>query len=82
MGLADELADATDFEAVCRARIDEFMDKDPRALAVTKAWLREAVLAEMMAHEAERLPAFLDGWFSPGTRERMLATVAGLKAKG
>ena len=82
VGLADELADATDFEAVCRARIDEFMDKDPRALAVTKAWLREAVLAEMMAHEAERLPAFLDGWFSTGTQERIRATLAGLKAKG
>jgi enoyl-CoA hydratase len=82
VGLADELADASDFEAACRARIDEFMDKDQRALAVTKAWLREGVLAEMMAHEAERLPAFLDGWFSPGTRERVLATVASLKAKG
>ena len=58
------------------------MDKDPRALAVTKAWLREGVLAEMMAHESERLDAWLDGWFSPGTRERVQATVASLKAKG
>ena len=36
----------------------------------------------MMAHERERLPAFLDGWFSPGTQERIQATVASLKAKG
>jgi hypothetical protein len=40
------------------------------------------VLAEMMAHERERLPAFLDGWFSPSTQERIQATVASLKAKG
>jgi len=39
------------------------------------------VLAEMMAHEGERLSAWLDGWFSAGTQERIRATVAGLKAK-
>ena len=81
-GLADELADADGFEAFSRARLEEFMDKDPRALAATKAWLREGVLGEMMARESERLDAWLDGWFSPGTQERIRATVAGLKAKG
>ena len=55
---------------------------DARALAATKAWLREGVLAEMMAHESERLDAWLDRWFSPGTQERIRATVASLKAKG
>jgi hypothetical protein len=35
----------------------------------------------MMAKERERLPGFLDGWFSPATQERIRATVAGLKAK-
>ena len=81
-GLADELADADGFEAACRSRLDEFMDKDARALAATKAWLRESVLAEMMAQERERLAAFLDGWFAPSTQQRIQATVAGLKAKG
>ncbi len=81
-GLADELADADGFEAACRARLEEFLDKDSRALATTKAWLREGVLAEMMAHESARLPAFLDGWFSPGTQERIQAAVASLRAKG
>jgi enoyl-CoA hydratase len=81
-GLADELGDADGFEALCRARLGEFVDKDPRALAATKAWLREGVLGEMMARESERLDAWLDGWFSPGTQERIRATVAGLKAKG
>ena len=81
-GLADELADASGFEALCRSRLEEFVDKDPRALAATKAWLREGVLSGMMAHESERLDAWLDGWFSPGTQERIRATVASLKAKG
>jgi hypothetical protein len=82
VGLVDELADADGFEAACRARLDEFIDKDARALAATKAWLREGVLAEMMAQERERLPVFLDGWFAPSTQQRIQATVAGLKAKG
>ena len=35
----------------------------------------------MMAHESERLDAWLDGWFSTGTQARIRATVASLKAK-
>ena len=80
-GLADELADAEGFEALGLARLEEYADKDPLALATTKAWLREGVLAEMRAHEAARLGGFLDGWFSEGTRERIRATVASLRAK-
>jgi enoyl-CoA hydratase/carnithine racemase len=80
-GLADELADAEGFEGACRARLEEFLDKDARALAATKAWLREDVLAEMMDKERERLAGFLDGWFSPSTQERIRTTVASLKAK-
>ena len=81
-GLADELADGDGFEVLCRSRLEEFVDKDEQALAATKAWLREGVLAEMMARESERLDAWLDGWFSPGTQARIRATVASLKAKG
>jgi hypothetical protein len=40
------------------------------------------VLAGMMAHESDRLDAWLDGWFSAGTQERIRATVASLKTKG
>jgi hypothetical protein len=35
----------------------------------------------MMARESERVQAFLDGWFSPGTQERIRATVASLRSK-
>jgi enoyl-CoA hydratase len=81
-GLADELAEVEGFEASCLARLEEYADKDPLALAATKAWLRESVLAEMMAHEADRLGGFLDGWFSESTRERIRATVVALRSKG
>jgi enoyl-CoA hydratase len=82
LGLADEVAEAEGFEATCLARLAEYADKDPQALATTKAWLREGLLAEMTAHEAERIGAFLDRWFSAGTQERIRATVASLQAKG
>ena len=82
LGLADEVIEAEGFEAACLARLEEFADKDPLALATTKAWLRESVLVEMMTHEAERVQGFLDGWFSPGTQERIRATVASLQSKG
>jgi enoyl-CoA hydratase len=81
LGLAHEVAEAEGFEAACLARLEEFADKDPLALATTKAWLRESVLAEMMAHEGERVGAFLDGWFSEGTQERIRATVAALQSR-
>jgi enoyl-CoA hydratase len=82
LGLAHETAEAEAFEATCLARLEEFADKDSLALATTKAWLRESVLAEMMAHEGERVGAFLDGWFSEGTQERIRTTVAALQSKG
>ena len=81
VGLADEVAEDEGFEATCLARLAEYADKDRQAFATTKAWLREATLAEMMARESERVGAFLDGWFSQGTQERIRATVASLQSK-
>ena len=80
-GLVDELAEPPGFEAACLQRLEEYAEKDPLALATTKAWLRESVLAEMMSKERERLSGFLDGWFAPETRERIRATVASLRSK-
>lgn len=81
VGLASELADADGFESACRARLAEFVEKDARSLATTKAWLREGVLAQMMEHERARQAGFLDGWFSASTQERIRTTLASLKAK-
>ena len=78
VGLADQLADADGFEDFCRARLEEFADKDPDAVAVTKVYLRAGPLAEMRARERDEQRTWLDRWFSDGTRERIRAIVAGM----
>lgn len=81
VGLADELADADGFEATCRTRLAEFVDKDARALGTTKAYLRSATLQEMKAREQESIGDFLDGWFSEATQARIRQTVEALSKK-
>jgi enoyl-CoA hydratase/carnithine racemase len=82
VGLADELGESDGFDERCLARLAEFVEKDGPAFAATKAWLRGPSLREMRADEADHLEPFLDAWFSPATRERMLAVVASLGRKG
>jgi len=81
VGLADEILDADGFEDACLARLAEFTEKDAFALATTKAYLRAHTLAEMRSRERETLAAFLEGWFSPATQERIHKTVASLSAR-
>ena len=81
LGLADEVAEPDGFEATCRTRLEEYADKDPHALAATKAWFREGVLGEMMSQESERVGVFLDAWFSAATQERIRAIVASLLSR-
>ena len=81
-GLADELADADGFEEACLARLTEFAEKDPTAVATTKRYLRASVLASMEAHEEAHLAEFLDAWFSPGTQERLRGIVSSLRGPG
>jgi enoyl-CoA hydratase/carnithine racemase len=80
-GLADEVVADDAFEETCLARLNEFVEKDAHALAVTKSYLRAGVLAEMRAREAFEMDAWLDGWFSDTTRARMKETVAALTKK-
>jgi len=82
VGLADEVLGADGFEEACLARLAEFAEKDAYALGTTKAYLRAHTLAEMRTSEHETLAAFLDGWFSPATQERIHQTVALLTARG
>ena len=81
VGLADAVLDAAGFEEQCLTRLEEFAEKDAYSYARIKAYLREPVLARMRAEEAQRLPEWLDGWFSPATRERVAATVAAIRRK-
>jgi enoyl-CoA hydratase len=78
VGLADQLADADGFEDFCRARLEEFADKDTASIAITKGYLREAVLREMRSREKEEMAVWLDRWFSDSTRERIRQIVAGM----
>jgi enoyl-CoA hydratase len=77
-GLADELAEADGFEAACRARVAEFLEKDARAIATTKAYLRAPVLEAMRDGEREAIGDWLDSWFSDATQARIRSTVESL----
>ena len=81
LGLAHEVHEAEGFEAACLARLDEFADKDARALRTTKSYLRATTLLEMRAQEDARRGDFLDAWFSVEGRERIRATVEALQKK-
>jgi enoyl-CoA hydratase len=78
VGLADEIADPEGFEETCLVRLQEFAEKDPRAVATTKGYLRGRVVDEMKAHEAQRIGDFLDEWFAETTVERRRSIVASL----
>jgi enoyl-CoA hydratase len=81
-GLVDELAAPDGFEETCLARLREFAEKDPAALAVTKSYLRADARRQMQAEEPRAVAEWLDGWFSPSTQDRIRATVASLTRKG
>ena len=81
LGLAHEVHEAEGFEATCLARLDEFADRDARALGLTKSYLRASTLLEMRAQEDPRRGDFLGAWFSPEGRERIRATIEALARK-
>jgi enoyl-CoA hydratase/carnithine racemase len=80
-GLADELAGEEDFERRCLSRLQEFAEKDPYSVAVTKTHLRAEALRQMKVEDPVAAAEWLDGWFSPGTQARIRATVASLTRK-
>lgn len=80
-GLVDEVAEAEGFESLCLARLQEFVDKDPAALGLTKYYLRASVLTEMRAREVELIRDFLTCWFSPEGQQRLRAAVAELTSR-
>jgi enoyl-CoA hydratase/carnithine racemase len=81
LGLVHEVRDADGFEAACLARLAEFAERDPRAVALTKSYLRAAVLAEMRSQEDARRGDFLDAWFSPEGQGRIRGVVESLAKK-
>lgn len=81
IGLVHEVANDKGFEDVCLARLSDFIERDARALAATKGYLRSSILAEMRTGEMHFLKEFSEAWFSPTTQERIRKTVATLAAK-
>jgi enoyl-CoA hydratase/carnithine racemase len=81
LGLVHELKEAEGFEAACLARLEEFADRDPRAAALTKSYLRASVVAEMRSQEDARRGEFLDAWFSAEGQARIRGVVASLAKK-
>jgi enoyl-CoA hydratase len=80
-GLAHEIAPAEGFEAACLARLDEYVEKNATALAVTKSFARGDAVASMRQHERAHLGPWLDAWFSASTRARIRSIVDGLGKK-
>ncbi len=80
-GLVHEVLDGDRFEERCRERLAEWVSRDPSSFAATKAWLREPALSEMLRSTDEHVEAFLDRWFSPSTRERILAIAEELRSR-
>ena len=78
VGLAHEVVEAEGFEQRCLERLSELADKDVAAVGTTKTYLRAAALQAMKAGERQRIGQFLDGWFSPLTRERIREVVTSL----
>ena len=73
-GLADELADADGFEDLCLRAARGVRGEGPAGSSPSpRRTCATGVLAEMKAHESERLGGWLDGWFSrrdPGADPR------------
>jgi enoyl-CoA hydratase len=78
IGLVHEVVEAEGFEAACLGRLAEFADKEVRAVATTKAYLRDEAVREMRSQEARRTAEFLDAWFAPAGREKIRQTVEAL----
>ncbi len=81
MGIVHEVREAEGFEVACLARAQEFAEKDRAAVGTTKAYLRDAALAEMRSREQALQAEFLDSWFSPAGREKIGQTVEALAKK-
>ncbi len=81
-GLVQEVRPEQGFEAYCLERLQELSDRDPRAFAITKRYLRSSTTERIRASDPQFVGDFLDSWFSPETREKVAAVLAGLEKKG
>jgi len=80
LGLVNEVAPYLHFESRCLERLQELSGQGPAA-GVSKAFVREAALAEMEDPDGRHLQRFLDGWFAPAAQEQLQSIVSALAYK-
>jgi len=80
-GLVHETAPAGAIEARAVERLREMTSKDLPSFAVTKRYLRSRTVERIRAYDGQFLDEWLDCWFSEGTRARVAAIVADLRAR-
>jgi enoyl-CoA hydratase len=80
-GLVHEVQPVAGFEGYCLQRLAELAGKEANALAVTKRYLRRATAESMRAGDAELTHEFVDSWFRPETRQRVMEVVERLRAR-
>jgi len=81
-GLVHEVRPVAGFESYCMQRLAELASRDANALAITKRYLRRATAESMRQGDAELTGEFIDSWFRPETRRRILEVVEQLRARG
>jgi enoyl-CoA hydratase len=81
VGLAHEVLPAEAFEDACLERLGEYAGRDPKAYAMTKAYLRSGAVERIRANDAMLIEQFLDCWFSDDTRKRINDIIAGLGSR-
>jgi enoyl-CoA hydratase len=79
LGLVHELSPAAELEARATARARALATVPSTAVAQVKLGLRRAALETIARHSDEETERWLDTWFSPAARERLLAAVAKLR---
>lgn len=80
LGLVNEVAPYLRFEVRCLERLEELSGQGPAA-GVSKAFVREAALAEMRDPDERHLQRFLDGWFAPAAQEQLQSIASALASK-
>lgn len=78
-GLAHEVAPAGQVERAAREKLEEFMEKEPEALADMKTSLRSEAERSIREGDAVHAARFLDIWFSEPTQTRIREVVRGLE---
>ena len=81
VGLAHEVQPAERVEPRAGELLAEFASRDLNALRVTKRYLRAPSIEAIRDGEAQHVSEFLDGWFRPGTRKRILGIVEELRRR-